>query len=469
MSPIPGDPGSIRTWATTYGGIADTIVEASSQLQSLELGEQTSIAVIEYHDNAQYLGENIALTEPRYRAVHEALTFYADELEAAQQTERDAIAAAEAAETEHASANSDYLTKWEAADTAAHDPAATDAAETRAASDTAWYRLEEARIAQGQAQVDLENAQIRAENAGRTAASMITTAVDGDGMNDTWWDDWGKGLYDVLSVVGMVIVGVVAVVAIVGLVLATIGTAGIALPAAVVAAVGVVAAAGVGIAALMGLMTGGAMLSGEKGLENQLMWDAIGLLPFSKFLKGPIAKVLRNMDLPATGPGSLAGAPRISGTTPTTNRFIDAAGRGGETQKAAVEFYLDNQVDIFASVGLEAGQNITAGTPSLLPDLTPNDQAPNAHQEGWHPGDSQYVPPDEYRLDPLVPDFGTPSTVFGGNDTGVQPPPTVSPYPLTLPGSSPVVPGGQTYGPANPTVPDIGTGTGTGTGTDGQG
>lgn len=64
MSPIPGDPGSIRTWATTYGGIADTIVEASSQLQSLELGEQTSIAVIEYHDNAQYLGENIALTEP---------------------------------------------------------------------------------------------------------------------------------------------------------------------------------------------------------------------------------------------------------------------------------------------------------------------------------------------------------------------------------------------------------------------
>lgn len=459
MSPIAGDPGSIRTWATTYGGIADTIVEAASQLHSLELGEQTSIALIEYHDNAQYLGDNIALTEPRYRAVHGALTFYADELEAAQQSERDAIAAAEAADTEHASANSDYLTKFETAHAAAGDPAATDAAETKSASDTAWYRLEAARIAQGQSQVDLENAQIRAENAGRTAASMITTAVDGDGMNDTWWDDWGSGLYTVLKWVGVVVVGVVAVAAIIGLVALTIGTGGLAAIPGAAAVVGVVAAAGTVSAGLMALLTAGAIASGEKGLENQLMWDTIGLLPFSKFLKGPIAKAIRSVDAPVTGPGSLVGVPRSAGTTPTADRFADAAGRGGETERAAIQYYLENQVDIFAGISLEAGSNITERTPSLLPDLEPNAQAPAAHQEGWHPGDSQYVPPDEYRLDPLVPDFAGPSTVYGGGN-GVQPPPTGTPFPLLVPSSPiiPTAPGGPVYGPANPTIPGSGTG-----------
>ncbi|MGK9149412.1 hypothetical protein KXS11_17385 [Plantibacter flavus] len=433
MSPIAGDPGTIRTWAGTYGGIADTIVAAAGQLQSIELGEQTSLAVVEYRNNAEYLGENIALTEPRYRAVQEALDYYATELEAAQQDERDAIAAAEAADSEHASANTDYLEKFDLATTAATaaaaDPTQTGAAEARETSNAAWYRLERARIAQSQAQVDLENASIRAENAGRTAASMITTAVDGDGMNDTWWDDWGKVVYDVLTVIGVVVLVIAAVLAIAALVVATVLTGGLAAVPGIPLAIAIVGGAGLTIGLLQAGMSGAAIASGERGLETQLTWDLIGLIPFSKFAKGPIAALLRNMDVPPTGIGSLSGVPRTTGTNANADDFLDTLGRQGVDQRAAVEYYLTNKVDIFAAISTEAGEAIAAGSPSALPDLAPNDVAPAAHQEPIPifplTGDTQRVPVDEYALVPSVPDFdgSYTATDSGGYNGVVRPAP----------------------------------------------
>ncbi|MGG7508891.1 hypothetical protein [Plantibacter sp. YIM 135249] len=444
MSPITGDPTAIRSWSRTYGGIADTIVAASEQLQAIQLGEQTSIAIIEYRDNAEYLGTNLGLTEPRYRAVQDALAFYADELEGAQQDEKNAIAAAETADTEHAAANSDYQAKAQVTFGAQANPADPNAAQAKSESDAAWIRLEHARIAREQSQVDIDNAAIRAENAGRTAAAMITTAVDGDGMNDTWWDDWGKAVYDVLTVVGFIVIGIVAIVAIIGLVLATIGTGGLALPPALAAAAAVVGVAGLGIGILQAGMSGIAMASGEKGLENQLTWDLIGLIPFSRFLKGPIAKMLRNMDVPSSGVGSLAGIPRTKNTSPEMDAYLDGMGRAGPTQKAAAQYFLENQIDIFAAISLEAGSAITERSPSALPDLEPNAQAPAAHQEPIPflglTGDTQQKPVDEYALVPEVPAFeGSYRVVDGGNGI-VQPAPNGL---ITLPGPF-IYPNGNT-------------------------
>lgn len=437
MSPIAGDPAALRTWAGTYGSIADTITEAAAQLQSIELGEQTSLAVIEYRNNAEYLGENLALTEPRYRAVQQALDYYATELEAAQQDERDAIAAAEAADSEHASANTDYLEKFEAAATAQADPAATDAASTRETSNLAWNRLELARIAQSQAQVDLENATIRAENAGRTAASMITTAVDGDGMNDTWWDDWGRAVYDFLTVAAVVVLVIAAVLAIAALVVATVVTGGLAAVPGIPIAIGIVGAMGLGVGLLQAGMTGAAMATGERGLESQLTWDLIGLIPFSRFAKGPIKALLRNMDAPPGGVGSLSGIPTTTSRNANADDFLDTLGRQGADQQAAAEYYLTNKIDIFAMIGTTTGRAIAAGSPSALPDLAPNDRAPAAHQEPIPliplTGDTQREQVDEYALVPTVPDFeGSYTATDSGGHNGVVRPAPDGPFAFDL-------------------------------------
>ncbi len=432
MAQITGSPDTIRGWADDYGTIAQAILDASAQLNSMETGDgQTSIAVLEYQTNAEYLAANIALAEPRYTAVKEALTHYANELEIAQGEEADAIAAGTSANSTYATAEEEYYRLWDLHENE-QDPELK--REYKTGAEEAWNEMEGARMAVGQAEVDVANAITRADNAGKTAASMIETAVSEDGMGDSWWDDIGQYLYEALNWICIGLLVIVFVAAVVLLVIVTVATGGAALIPGIIALIGIVGTVGTVLGVLMAAFTGIGMLEGEKGLGNQLLWDIIGLIPFSKYIKGPIGKLLRELEMPATGPGSISTIPTTVNPSQHSDEFTDALARSGPNGEALSQYLVDSNIDIFEAISQEAGKAITGGQEPVLPNLEPSTGAPlSGSHDGADPvvitfpltGDSSPVREDPYQQGGYLPDYTGDYTL--GGTSGPQPMPENGP------------------------------------------
>lgn len=188
--PIPGDPDVVRAGGRAYVDVADAIGRAVTALRSMELDGDVSEATDELITNAGDVADSVARAEDRYRETGLALLDYAPRLASAQASSLAALTLAQSARDDAASA----------ASSRSHYEALADGAEDSAADD---YRdraqgfanaLADAGDDLQRARRDLDDAIADRDDAARDAEDRIRDIVDDDGLNDSWWDDWGADL-----------------------------------------------------------------------------------------------------------------------------------------------------------------------------------------------------------------------------------------------------------------------------------
>ena len=219
MVPIGGDVAGIRRHATRFTNTANAIRDAVRLLQTVRDAseEQQSDAVEALAGAIGDTRNRLNQLRDRYEVAGSQLTEFAEVLESAQGRANTAITSYGAAQS---TARGYEYRVAEATETrsATVDPAelqtATDAV-TRynTALSNARGDALQARTAHAQAVADVEEA-------GNSAASAISRAVEGDDLNDSWWDNvmdwvndnagWLKVVKDILTVV-TTIIGVLSI------------------------------------------------------------------------------------------------------------------------------------------------------------------------------------------------------------------------------------------------------------------
>jgi hypothetical protein len=187
--PVPGDPSEVRAGGRHYVDVADTLASAANRIRSFETGGDTvSQAVDALVENQTKVADHLDTAEGRYRATGEGLLTYAPVLEQVQARADSALADARAAHDAYASAAADsrrYLhLSFEATEPTA-------ALRYRNLADSAGDDQDAAarRVADARATVD--DAVAQRDRAAEEATGRIHSVVDHDGLNDSWWDDWG--------------------------------------------------------------------------------------------------------------------------------------------------------------------------------------------------------------------------------------------------------------------------------------
>lgn len=189
--PIPGDPDTVHRGGQDYLDVANAITRAAAALRSMELDSDESQATDELIRNAETVAEEIERARDRYRETAWALLEYAPRLSAAQDQSVTALEMARTAREDAQQADAANLRLLRLADGAEDKDAATDyrrAArvqedEAAAATATTW-----------RARGILQDAIDERDAAARDAAARIQGIIAGDGLNDTWWDEWGADL-----------------------------------------------------------------------------------------------------------------------------------------------------------------------------------------------------------------------------------------------------------------------------------
>jgi hypothetical protein len=188
--PIPGDPDAVRAGGRAYVDVANSIGRAVRALRSMELDGDRSDATDELITNAGDVADSISRAEDRYRETGLALLDYAPRLASAQQTSLEALHLAQGAREEAADAERSR-SYYEGLAEGAEGDTATDYRERAQryenAADGASGDLQRARN-------NLEDAIAERDAAARDAEERIREIVDSDGLNDSWWDNWGADL-----------------------------------------------------------------------------------------------------------------------------------------------------------------------------------------------------------------------------------------------------------------------------------
>lgn len=259
--PVPGDPSEVRRAGERYAAVATTIAETAGQLETLsEQRNSSSEAVDAVRERAKRTADEIRKAHARYEQVGATLVEYAGSLDRAQDMSVEALRAAQTAQHAVDAATTDVTRA---------SRALTDALEDDEAA-TAQSRLRRARTARDDAEVALARARAMLEDAvavrdqaALRAAEAIRSTVDSDGLNDGWWDNWGRSLATAVSKVA----GLVATVAgVLALVLCWVPIVGQAL-AAVAALAGAVA-----------LIADIALLAHGEGSVSDVVMGAVGVL-----------------------------------------------------------------------------------------------------------------------------------------------------------------------------------------------
>jgi len=193
--PVPGDPDAVAAGGREYLEVAGAISRAASALRSMELDGDVSLATDELITNAGEVAADIERARDRYREAGLALTEYAPRLSAAQDLSEQALTLAREARADAQAAEAARARALTLAD-GADDAAATDhrlaAARHEDDADAAAGALARARRL-------VEDAVAERDAAATTAADRIQDIVDGDDLNDSWWDNWGADLLGAIT------------------------------------------------------------------------------------------------------------------------------------------------------------------------------------------------------------------------------------------------------------------------------
>ena len=260
LAPLPGEPVAVSRAADDYLAVADAIRRAAQRLRQIA-DERTdrSEAVAAVGSKARDVAHQVSRARGRYTAVGGALRVYSRDLgdaqDGAQRAVRDGGAASDRLET----ARVRVVAAASALDSATPDDLAArtrDLEDARSEQDAAQQALD-------RAVADLDVARTRAAAAAQTAAATIREALD-DGLDDGWWQDWGKdacraiaSVADSLSNVFGVLAAVFAFVPFVGELFALIA----------------VVAAAVKLLADLALVMDGEVTWGD------VAWDVVAIVP----------------------------------------------------------------------------------------------------------------------------------------------------------------------------------------------
>jgi len=206
--PIPGDPAVVRRGGLDYQETARQIGQAAASLSAIEAGGQVSLAVDAVMARKTETMDDISRAQGRYQTTGEALVEYADALAAAQETADAALALATTARRDKETAQASKLVYLNlAADEDDEDAARRYDRLVRDFQDD----IDAADATIRQAKADIDQAETSRDAAAEKAASRIQQITGSDGLNDSWWDDWGAKLTELLDKISA-IAGVLALV-----------------------------------------------------------------------------------------------------------------------------------------------------------------------------------------------------------------------------------------------------------------
>ena len=198
--PVPGDPAQVRADGQHYLDTASAMGRISGTLGALSTGATTGSRSVEsLMEGAGQVRADVDAARGRYQAAGDALVEYAHVHDAAQQTTLRALYAARAAKRDAADAQAlarsrDRLARQAATagdQEQAHVWTRRADASRQDAADAAEQVGAQRRIAE-QAVADWDRA-------ARAAVSKIDAATSADGLDDSWWDDWGAKALKVLA------------------------------------------------------------------------------------------------------------------------------------------------------------------------------------------------------------------------------------------------------------------------------
>lgn len=189
--PTPGEPDRVRDGGRDYVDVAGAIGRAVRALRTMELDGDRSDATDELITNAGDVADDIERAQERYRETGLALLAYAPRLASAQQTSLRALTLAESARE---AAEEAQQSRQHYLDLAADSESADGASDYRDRARGYEEAGDDAAGALRSARALLEDAIDERDGAAQDAIDRIRDVIDGDGLNDSWWDDWGADL-----------------------------------------------------------------------------------------------------------------------------------------------------------------------------------------------------------------------------------------------------------------------------------
>jgi len=196
--PLTGDPDLLARKAAHYRSVAAEIARSVQTLTKIQGEQMTSHAVDKLKESAGDVADDITKAYDRYDKTAQALATYAGELRGAQDDALAAIAKIAEKQNEADAANRAASSAQTAADTASDDQK-SDAQKTAQQAQSA---ADEASAALTAAQNLWHAAVERKTTAAKAAARAIDDVVNGKGnhgLKDSWWNNWGSKLYDLVK------------------------------------------------------------------------------------------------------------------------------------------------------------------------------------------------------------------------------------------------------------------------------
>ncbi|WP_448061173.1 hypothetical protein [Cellulomonas hominis] len=201
----------------------------------------------------------------RYDATGRALTAYADALDGAQARSERALRDAQNADQALTAAQGRVRRASGDLDDADDETDDAELARLRRSLASARGDRDAAEAALARARTELDGAITDRDTAAARAEQAIRAGMSGDGLGDSWWDDWGSAVVHAISSVAGIVAGVAGILA---LVLCWVPVLGQAL--AVVAAV----------ATAVKLVADIALLAAGEGSWSDVAWGAVSLATF---------------------------------------------------------------------------------------------------------------------------------------------------------------------------------------------
>ena len=207
--PTPGDPVIVRDGGQHYRQVAQALASSAATLRALNGGATTgSDSVTALLEDCGKVLEDVTKAHDRYQVAGDALVTYSYSLDRVQSTTVQALATARVA-AEQAAADRRLAASYAASASAA----AGSGLKTADADAAGWN----ARAAQANADAALQDQIVNTQKvvvsqavadrdtAATLASSQIEEITAKDGLNDTWWDDWGAKVVAVIAKIAEVI------------------------------------------------------------------------------------------------------------------------------------------------------------------------------------------------------------------------------------------------------------------------
>jgi len=240
--PTPGDPVVVRDGGRRYTQVAEAIARAAAALRSLEAGVSNVDSVKALLETRDTIVDGVGKAEGRYRAAGSALGTYATVLDRVQSETASALAAARSAAGAGAEAGSQQARFHRLAEEAEAAGDAEQQERYEKQERAAKADADQAAGAVGAQRSAVTDAVSDRNQAAQTAIDSIKEITANDGLNDSWWDDWGANLTEWVAKIAEAVAAIAGILALLVCWIPVVGQALAAVLLVVAAIAGIVAA-----------------------------------------------------------------------------------------------------------------------------------------------------------------------------------------------------------------------------------